>query len=74
MGDGTLKKAVEALLNGIGSPFRIYENNLGRLVSPGEVLTAWLTKPGVFNLLVMNDVLNHCQPAAPSDDYPALQI
>jgi len=73
MGDGTLKKAVEALLNGIGSPFRIYENNLGRLVSPGEVLTAWLTQPGVFNLLVLYDVLNHSQVAAPSHDYPALQ-
>lgn len=73
LGDGTLKKAVEALLNGMGSPFRIYENNLGRLVSPGEVLTAWLTKPGVFNLLVLYDVLNHSQPAAPSHDYPTLQ-
>jgi len=73
MGDGTLKKAVEALLHGMGSPFRIYENNLGRLVSTGEVLAAWLTQPSVFNLLVLYDVLNHSQPAAPSHDHPALQ-
>ncbi|XP_045795336.1 pentatricopeptide repeat-containing protein At2g31400, chloroplastic [Trifolium pratense] len=66
MGDGTLKKAVEALLNGIGSPFRIAEGNLGRFVSPGDLVTTWLRQPGVFNLLVLSDVLNRSQAAAPS--------
>jgi hypothetical protein len=64
MGDGTLKKAVEALLNGIGSPFRIAEGNLGRFVSPGDLVATWLRQPGVFNLLVLSDVLNHPQAAA----------
>jgi hypothetical protein len=67
MGDGTLKKAVEALLNGIGSPFRIAEGNLGRFVSPGDLVATWLRQPGVFNLLVLSDVLNHPQAAAPSN-------
>jgi hypothetical protein len=64
MGDGTLKKAVEALLNGIGSPFRIAEGNLGRFVSPGDLVATWLRQPGVFNLLVLSDVLNNPQAAA----------
>jgi hypothetical protein len=64
MGDGILKRAVEALLDGMGSPFRIYENNLGRLVSAGEELAIWLRQPGVFNMLVLYDVLNLCQAAA----------
>jgi len=66
MGDGTLKRAVEALLNGMRSPFRIAEGNLGRYVSPGDLLATWLRQPGVFNLLVLHDVLNHCQAAASS--------
>lgn len=72
MGDGTLKRAVEALLNGMGSPFKIAENNLGRFVSPGDLLATWLRQPGVFNLLVLYDVLNHSRPAGSSCDYPAL--
>jgi hypothetical protein len=67
MGDGTLKKAVEALLNGIGSPFRIAEGNLGRFVSPGDLVATWLRQPGIFNLLVLSDVLNHPQVAASSN-------
>ncbi|KEH21773.1 genomes uncoupled protein [Medicago truncatula] len=66
MGDGTLKRAVEALLNGMGSPFRIAEGNLGRYYSPGNLLATWLRQPSIFNLLVLYDVLNHSQAAAPS--------
>jgi len=66
MGDGTLKRAVEALLNGMGSPFRIAEGNLGRYVSPGDLLATWLRQPGVFNSLVLYDILNHCQAVGPS--------
>ncbi|CAI8595935.1 unnamed protein product [Vicia faba] len=70
MGDGTLKRAIEALLNGMGSPFRFAENNMGRLTSSGDSVATWPRQPGVINMLVLYDVLNHSQPAGPSHGYP----
>ncbi|XP_058722133.1 pentatricopeptide repeat-containing protein GUN1, chloroplastic-like [Vicia villosa] len=71
MGDGTLKRAIEALLNGMGSPFRFAENNMGRLTSSGDLVATWLRQPGIINMLVLSDVLNHSQPAGPPHGYPA---
>jgi hypothetical protein len=73
MGNGTLKKAVEAHLNGIGSPFRVADGNLGRLVSTGDLVATWFRQPGINNMLVLHDVINHSQAAAPSHDNPALE-
>lgn len=72
MGDGTLKKAVEALLNGMKAPFRIVETNLGRFVSSGDLVAEWLKNSNTLNLLVLYDVINHSQAAAPSHGYRAL--
>ncbi|KAF7818128.1 pentatricopeptide repeat-containing protein [Senna tora] len=55
VGDGTLRKAVEALLNGMGAPFQVAECNLGRFVSTGSVVAAWLKEPGTLNVLVLHD-------------------
>ncbi|CAI8592010.1 unnamed protein product [Vicia faba] len=71
MGDGTLKRAIEALLNGMGSPFRFAEHNMGRLTSSGDLVATWLRQPGFIDTLVLYDVLNHSQPAGPPHGYPA---
>lgn len=55
VGDGTLRRAVEALLNGMGAPFRVAECNLGRFVSTGSVVAAWLKESGTLNVLVLHD-------------------
>lgn len=72
VGDGTLKRAIEALLNGMGSPFRIAESNLGRFTSPGDLVAAWLRQPSTWNVLVLHDLICHSKPPGPSRDYPAL--
>jgi hypothetical protein len=69
-----LKRAIETLLNGMGSPFKIVDGNLGRLVSSGDLVATWLRQPGIFNLLVVNDVLNHSQAAGPSHNHPAFAV
>ncbi|KAI4349754.1 hypothetical protein L6164_010314 [Bauhinia variegata] len=58
VGDGILRRAVEALLNGIGAPFRIAECNLGRFTSTGSVVAAWLKEPITLNVLVLRDRSN----------------
>ncbi|KAK7295561.1 hypothetical protein RJT34_18471 [Clitoria ternatea] len=70
VGNGTLRKAVEALLNGMGAPFQMAEHNLGRFISNGPVLTAWLREPSTLNLLVLHDcIVNGRQVVnAQSDD------
>ncbi|KAI9082537.1 hypothetical protein K1719_035406 [Acacia pycnantha] len=55
VGDGTLRRAVEALLNGMGAPFQVAECNLGRFISAGPVVAAWLKEPGTLNLIVLHD-------------------
>ncbi|XP_028771035.1 pentatricopeptide repeat-containing protein At2g31400, chloroplastic isoform X1 [Neltuma alba] len=55
VGDGTLRRAIEALLNGMGAPFQVAECNLGRFISAGSVVAAWLKEPGTLNLLVLHD-------------------
>ncbi|KAJ7973086.1 Pentatricopeptide repeat-containing protein [Quillaja saponaria] len=55
VGDGTLKPAIEALLTGMGAPFRVAPCNLGRFVSTGPVVTAWLKESGTLKILVLHD-------------------
>ncbi|OMO82103.1 hypothetical protein COLO4_23210 [Corchorus olitorius] len=59
VGDCALKRAVEALLTGMGAPFRLAKCNLGRFVSTGPVVTAWLRESGTLKLLVLHDDRTH---------------
>ncbi|KAK4768232.1 hypothetical protein SAY87_003373 [Trapa incisa] len=58
VGDGTLKRSVEALLTGIGAPFQLAKCNLGRFTSSGSVVAAWLRKSGTLEVLVLDDDRN----------------
>lgn len=62
VGNGALRKAVEALVNGIGAPFQIAECNLGRFVSEGPVVAAWLRQPSTLNVLLLHDYIVYSQP------------
>lgn len=55
VGDGTLRPAVEALLTGMGAPFRVAKCNLGRFISTGSVVAAWLKESGTLKVLVLHD-------------------
>lgn len=55
VGDGALKRAVEALLLSIGAPFRVAKCNIGRFTSTGAVVAAWLKESGTLNVLVLQD-------------------
>lgn len=62
VGDGTLRRAVEALLNDIGAPFRNAACNLGRFISPGNVVAAWLKQSRTLKLLVLHDGMSNSGP------------
>ncbi|CAN8306167.1 unnamed protein product [Cochlearia groenlandica] len=55
MGDGTLRPAVEALLRGMGAPFHVAKCNVGRFISSGSVVAAWLRESGTLKVLVLHD-------------------
>ncbi|KAK9040791.1 hypothetical protein V6N11_015930 [Hibiscus sabdariffa] len=59
VGDGTLRRVVEALLSGMGAPFRLAKCNFGRFESTGPLVTAWLRKSGTKRLLVLHDERSH---------------
>lgn len=59
VGEGALKRAVEALLTSIGSPFRLAKSNIGRFTSPGAAVTAWLRESGTLKVLVLQDERSH---------------
>ncbi|KAK8570290.1 hypothetical protein V6N13_002980 [Hibiscus sabdariffa] len=59
VGDGALKRAVEALLAGMGAPFQLAKCNLGRFISTGPVVAAWLRESGTLKLLVLHDDRTH---------------
>ena len=63
VGDGTLKKAIEALLNGMGAPFKIAECNMGRFISLGYVVATWLKKSSTLNVHVLHDHISGSKPA-----------
>lgn len=55
VGDGALRRAIEALLTGMGAPFRVAKCNLGRFISTGAVAAAWLRESGTLKVLVLHD-------------------
>ncbi|KFK42931.1 hypothetical protein AALP_AA1G057100 [Arabis alpina] len=55
MGDGTLRRVVEALLRGMGAPFHVAKSNVGRFISTGSVVEAWLRESGTLKVLVLHD-------------------
>ncbi|KAK3034628.1 hypothetical protein RJ639_033583 [Escallonia herrerae] len=72
VGDGALKRAIEALLITIGSPFRISKCNIGRFTSTGSVVAAWLRESGTLKVLVLQD--DRTQTESPRFDHiPKLQ-
>ncbi|XP_010547469.1 PREDICTED: pentatricopeptide repeat-containing protein At2g31400, chloroplastic-like [Tarenaya hassleriana] len=64
VGDGTLRRAVEALLKGMGAPFRVADCNIGRFISSGSVVAAWLREYGTLEVLVLRDDRTRPQPTA----------
>ncbi|KAH6823903.1 s uncoupled 1 [Perilla frutescens var. hirtella] len=55
VGDGALKRAIEALLLSIGAPFQVAKCNIGRFISTGAVVAAWLRESGTLKVLVLQD-------------------
>ncbi|CAL1391641.1 unnamed protein product [Linum trigynum] len=55
VGNSALKRNVEALLTGMGAPFQQAKCNLGRFISSGALVTAWLREPGTLSVLVLHD-------------------
>lgn len=63
VGDGTLRRAIEALLTGMGAPFRVANCNIGRFISTGSVVAAWLKESGTLKVLVLHDDRIHPEGA-----------
>lgn len=63
VGDGTLRRAIEALLTGMGAPFHVAKCNMGRFISTGSVVAAWLKESGTLNVLVLHDDRIHPESA-----------
>ncbi|KAB1202631.1 hypothetical protein CJ030_MR8G005837 [Morella rubra] len=63
VGDGTLRRAIEALLIGMGAPFRVANCNIGRFISTGSVVAAWLKESGTLKVLVLHDDRIHPESA-----------
>ncbi|KAI9182718.1 hypothetical protein LWI28_028195 [Acer negundo] len=59
VGDGALRRAIEALLMGMGAPFWVAKCNLGRFISTGPMVAAWLRESGTLKVLVLHDDRNH---------------
>lgn len=55
VGDGALRRAVGALLTSMGAPFEIAKCNLGRFISTGPLVAAWLKESGTLKVLVLHD-------------------
>ncbi|GAV83059.1 PPR domain-containing protein/PPR_2 domain-containing protein [Cephalotus follicularis] len=55
VGDGALRRAIEALLAGMGAPFRAAKFNIGRFISTGSVVASWLRESGTLKVLVLHD-------------------
>lgn len=61
VGDGTLRRVIEALLNKIGAPFHVAKCNLGRFISTGSVVAAWLKETGTLKVLILHDDRAHSE-------------
>ncbi|GKU87042.1 hypothetical protein SLEP1_g1497 [Rubroshorea leprosula] len=74
VGAGTLRRVIEALLRAIGAPFHLCKRNLGRFISQGPMVAAWLRESGTYDVLVLRDA--RTQPGypmyAPFPSYPPL--
>ncbi|XP_059659291.1 pentatricopeptide repeat-containing protein GUN1, chloroplastic [Cornus florida] len=55
VGDGTLKRSIEALLTGMGAPFQVAKCNIGRFISTGAPVAAWLRESGTLKVLILQD-------------------
>ncbi|KAD6120212.1 hypothetical protein E3N88_11483 [Mikania micrantha] len=55
VGDCALKRAIETLLGSMGSPFRVATSNIGRFISPGPMVAAWMRESDTPKLLVLED-------------------
>ncbi|CAA2966319.1 pentatricopeptide repeat-containing At2g31400, chloroplastic [Olea europaea subsp. europaea] len=55
VGDGALKRAIEAQLTSIGAPFQIAKCNIGRFISTGAMVSAWLRESSTLKVLVLQD-------------------
>ncbi|KAL6978258.1 Pentatricopeptide repeat-containing protein gun1, chloroplastic [Sarracenia purpurea var. burkii] len=55
VGDGALKRAIETLLTSMGAPFRVAECNIGRFISTGALVAAWLRESCTLKVLVLQD-------------------
>ncbi|GMH02298.1 hypothetical protein Nepgr_004137 [Nepenthes gracilis] len=61
IGNGALRRAVEGLLSGIGAPFQVTRCNIGRFVSTGAVVAAWLKDTGTLKALLLEDDRGHSE-------------
>ncbi|KAJ8899147.1 hypothetical protein K2173_011144 [Erythroxylum novogranatense] len=55
VGDSALRRAIQALLTGMGAPFWVAKCNLGRFISKGPEVASWLRESGTVNVLVLHD-------------------
>lgn len=73
-GASTIRPVIEALLKSIGAPFQIERFNIGRLVSPGVEVAAWLRESGTISILLLRDERNqHANPPVLLPQLQALQ-
>lgn len=63
VGNGTLRRAIETHLTGMGAPFRVAESNIGRFISTGSVVAAWLKESSTLKVLVLHDDRTHQEDA-----------
>lgn len=63
VGDSALRRAIESLLISMGAPFEVAKCNLGRFISPGPVVAAWLKESGTLKVLVLHDDRSHTHKA-----------
>ncbi|XP_042440331.1 pentatricopeptide repeat-containing protein At2g31400, chloroplastic-like [Zingiber officinale] len=70
-GASTLRHVIKALLNSIGAPFHLEKFNIGRFVSAGATLAAWLRESSTLNILLLRD--ERAQSDSSSNVLPRLQ-
>lgn len=59
VGDGALRRAVEALLRGMDVPFHLSKCNMGRFTSSGSVVSTWLREAATLKLLILHDQITN---------------
>ncbi|KAJ8466157.1 hypothetical protein OPV22_028709 [Ensete ventricosum] len=70
-GASTLRRVIEVLLNSMGAPFHLEKFNVGRFVSAGATVAAWLRESSTVNILLLQD--KRLQSANPLNLIPRLQ-